>query len=214
MVVKEVKNLCFDLLKEKLDPLGYKPNKKEQRLTKLNNLGFEEISFGTVEYASLKTYKVYFYISVRLNAVEELKEHFIQFFDESAKHKNPTCNINCGSFIGNPDLKFEIKSPEDVENAVAIFWNVYNEHAIEYIKKCYDIQFLNTLYPTYGRACKDWLTISDWFIVVPTIAFLADKPNFPTFRKSFMEYLINEMEMLEIRQKEVNAYLDKITTEN
>ncbi len=214
MVVKEVKNLCFDLLKEKLAPLEYKPNKKEQRLTKLNDLGFEEISFGTVEYAKLKTYKVYFYVSVRLNAVEDLKEHFIQFFDESAKHKNPTCNINCGSFIGNPDLKFEIKSPEDVENAVATFWNVYNEHAIEYIKKCYDIQFLNSLYTTYGKDCKDWLTISDWFIVVPTIAFLADIETFPAFRKEFTDYLINELKMPENKQQEYNAYLDKITTEN
>ena len=214
MVIKEVKNMCFDLLKEKLVPLGYMPLKKEQEFTKLNDFGFDKINFGTVEYAALKTYKIYIYVCVRLNAVEELKEHFIKFVDEHAKQNNSTCNINCGSFIGNSSLQFEIKSPEDVENAVAIFWNIYNEHAIEYIKKCYDIQFLNSLYPTYGKACKDWLTISDWFAVVPTIAFLANKETFPAFRKEFADYLINELKMPENKQQEYNAYLDKITTEN
>lgn len=215
MVVKEVKNLCFDLLKEKLVPLGYKPTKTGiKRFTKVNDLGFDEIWFGSVEYANLKMYKIYFYISVRIDAVEELKANFIKFVDENAKKRKPTCNINCGTFIGNHKLEFEIRTPEDVENAVATFWNIYNEHAVEHIKKCYDIHFLNSLYPKYANMCKDWLSVSDWFVAVPTIAFLADKPNFPTFRKSFMEYLINEMEMPEIRQKEVNAYLDKITTEN
>lgn len=211
MVIKEVKNLCFDLLKEKLAPLAYKADKKDQRFTKLNELGFDEISFGTVEYKALKRHKLYIYISVRVDKIEELKSLFIRFYDKSQEEKNPTCNINCGLFIDNPTLEFEIASPEDVENAVETFWKIYNEHAIEHIKKCYDIDFLNALYSKYGKDCKLWLTVSDWYIVVPTIAYLANKETFPEFRKEYTAYLVNDLKMPEIKLKEMNEYLDKIS---
>lgn len=210
MVIKEVKNLCFDLLKEKLAPLAYKENKKDQRFTKLNELGSDDIWFGTVEYKALKRHKLYIYISVRIDKIEELKSLYTQFYDASQGYKNPTCNINCGLFIDNPTLEFEIASPEDVKNAVETFWQIYNEHATEHIKKCYDINFLNTLYPKYANQCKDWFTISDWFISVPTVAYLANKETFPEFRKEYMTYLENEMKMPEDMLIEMNEYLDKI----
>lgn len=212
MVVKEVKNLCFDLLKEKLVPLGYKTNKKEFRFTKLNDLGFDEVWFGSVEYANLKMYKIYIYVAVRVNAVEELDVLAHNFHDENQKNKSQTCNINCGTFIGNPDLKFEIRTPEDVENAVATFWNIYTEHAIEHIRKCYDIQFLNAIYPKYGKeGAKDWLVIYGWYYKIFTIAYLADKDKFPAFRTAFTDYLINELNMPEKDLQKLNVYLDTIS---
>jgi len=48
----------------------------------LNDLGFEAISFGTIEYTNLKIYKVYIHVCVRIDVIEQLKEHFIKFFDE------------------------------------------------------------------------------------------------------------------------------------
>lgn len=212
MVVKEVKNLCFDLLKEKLVPLGYKTNKKEFKFSKLNDLGFDEVWFGSVEYANLKMYKIYIYVAVRVNAVEELDVLAKDFHDETQKYKSRTCNINCGTFIGNPKLEFEIRTPGDVENAVATFWNIYNEHAVEHIRKCYDIQFLNTIYPTYGQeGAKDWLVVHGWFYKILTIAYLADKDKFPAFRKEFTDYLIHENKMPEEIQQELNVYLDTIS---
>jgi hypothetical protein len=210
MVVKEVKSICFDLLKEKLTPLEFKPNKKQGRFTKLNEFGFDEIWFGTVEYAALKTYKLYFYISVRIDRIERLKNLFINYHDENAKLKNPTCNINCGTLIGNPSLEFEIHTHQDVINAVETFWKIYKDYGIDHIKKCYDINFLNSLFPTYHNNCKDWLTVHGWYMVVPTVAFLADKKTFPEFRKEYTSYLVNDLKMPENKLSEMNEYLDKI----
>lgn len=214
MVIKEVKNLCFDLLKEKLVPLGYKPLKKGLEFTKLNDLGFDKIWFGTTEYAHLKMYKIYIYVSVRIDAVEQLNQHAHEFHDESQIYREPTCNINCGAFTGNPNLEFEIRTPEDVVQAVETFWNIYNEHAVEHIKKCYDIQFLNSIYPKYGERAQDWLVDYGWYFKVFTIAFLANKDTFPTFRKEFTDYLINDLNFPEDVQQDIDVFLNKITSEN
>lgn len=214
MIVKEVKNLCFDLLKEKLNPLGFKPNKKEGRFNKINELGFDEIWFGTAEYAALKTYKLYIYISVRIDKIQSLINLTKDFDDENQKYKNPTCNINCGAFIGQPDLEFEIRTPQDVENAVATFWKIFQDDGIEHLQKCYDIHFLNSIYPTYKDKSDDWFTATNWYIAVPTVAYLADKATFSEFRKEYTSYLVNDLKMPENRLDEMNTYLDKITEYN
>lgn len=210
MLIKEVKNLCFDLLKEKLNPLAYKADKKELQFTKSNEFGFDAIWFGTVEYKDLKRHKLYFYISVRVDEIEKLKNLYMNHND-SQKDKTVTCNINCGSFIGNPDLEFEISSPEDVKNAVATFWQIHNDHIVEDIKKYYDIDFLNSLYPKYGKKCNDWFNASSWYITVPTIAYLANKVTFPEFRKEYLDYLTNDLNIPESRFNKVNQYLDTIS---
>ena len=108
MVVKDVKDLCFSLLKEKLTPLGYKSNKKKQAFTKINDLGFDQIRYGTVEYANLKLYKVYFYIGIRIDEVERIDNFAHKFHEEAFKSQSLTCNLNCGTLIGQEKLEFDL----------------------------------------------------------------------------------------------------------
>lgn len=211
MVAKEVRSLCFDLLKEKLIPLGYKPNKKEGKFRKINEYGFDEVWFGLAEYAALKRYDVYIYISVRVDEIENLKNIYIKSLSEKAKLESRTCNINCGTFIDNPNLEFEIYTPKDIANAVDTFWNIYQNFGIEHIKKCYDINFLNSIYPTYRDKSDNWFTATNWYIAILTVAYIANKETFPEFRKEFTVYLVNDLKMPENRLQEMNEYLDKIT---
>lgn len=211
MVAKEVRSLCFDLLKEKLIPLGYKPIKKDGKFRKINEQGFDEVRFGLAEYAALKRYDVHIYICVRVDEIEKLKNLYIEYYSEKAKLESLTCNINCGTFIDNPELEFIIQTPQDIENAVEKFWSIYQDFGIEHIKKCYDINFLNSLYSSYSNKCKDWLSAYAWYITVLTIAYLANKETFLDFRKEFTAYLVDDLKMPENKLIEMNEYLDKIT---
>lgn len=210
MVAKEVRNLCFDLLKEKLIPLGYKPNKKEGKFRKINEHGFDEVWFGLAEYAALKRYDIYIYISVRVDEIEKLKNLYIKNLSEKAKLESRTCNINCGSFIDNSNLDFVIHTPQDIQNAVERFWNIYQDFGIEHIKKCYDINFLNSIYPKYKKDSNKWFTAASWYIAILTVAYLANKETFIDFRKEFTAYLVDDLKMPENKLIEMNEYLDKI----
>lgn len=211
MDAKEVKNLCFDLLKEKLTPLGYKGNKKEQEFIKMNDIGFDKVYFGIVAYPGLGRCDVDFFISVRIEKIQMLVNRAFKFTNENRKYINPTCNINIGTFVGNPKLDFETFSPEDVKNAVETFWQIFQDFGIEHIKKCYDINFLNSIYPTYKRDSWDWFTASNWYFAILTVAYLADKKTFPAFRKEFTDYLVNDLNMPENKLNEMNEYLDNLS---
>lgn len=180
-------------------------------------MGFDEVRFGTVEYANLKLYNLYFYVAVRVDKVQELENLAHDFSTEDAHLKTVTSNVNCGTLIGQHKFEFDIRSPEDVENAVGTFWEIYNEHAIEHIKKCYDIDYLNSLWPTYGLLqtngidIRNWLTIYGWYHKVLTIAYLANPQTFPQFREEFINYLVNERNFPDDVRQKLDEYLDKIT---
>nr|WP_322624222.1 hypothetical protein [uncultured Flavobacterium sp.] len=217
MFSKDVKSLAYNLLKEKFAPLGYKGNKKNQEFIKKNDAGFDGMFFSTVEYAGLKRYDIKFFVCVRIEEIQRLINLTKKFANDTQQFINPTCIINIGCFTGNYNLNFETFSPEDVENAVETFWKIYNEDAVAHVKKCYDVNFLNTFWKTYGLSqtnsidVKNWFTASNWYIAVLTVAYLADKDTFPTFRKQFSDYLINDRKMPEDKQIEMNAYLDTIS---
>lgn len=210
MVSKEVKKLCFDLLKEKFAPLGHKANKKDQQFIKLNDFGFDGIFFSTAEYAGIKRYDIKFFICVRIEKVQRLINLTRDFAVENQQYKNPTCIINIGAFTGNPTLNFETFSVEDVENAVETFWKTYNDYGVEHIRKCYDVNFLNSFYPKYANMSKDWFTASNWYIAVPTVAYLAEREKFPSFRKEYTAYLVDDLNMPVNKLNEMNEYLDHI----
>ena len=211
MVAKEVEKLCFDLLKEKLTPLGYKGNKKEQEFIKMNDNGFDGMFFHIIKYSQIKRYDIKFVVIVRVNEIEKLKDIFIKYYDESQKFKNPTCVVNIGTLVGDTKLRFETFSPEDVKNAVETFWQIFQDFGIEHIKKCYDIKFLNSIYPKHKDKSNYWFTASSWYFAIPTVAYLADKKTFPVFRKEFTNYLVNDLNMPENKLNEMNEYLDNIS---
>ncbi|MFP9113812.1 hypothetical protein ACLI1A_07700 [Flavobacterium sp. RHBU_3] len=211
MFSKDVKKLCFDLLKEKFVPLGYKANRKGQEFIKPNDFGFDGMFFSTAEYAGLKRYDIKFFVEVRIEKIQQLINLTNEFVNDTQQFINPTCIVNIGTFTGNRTLNFETFSPEDVENAVETFWKIYNDYAIEFIKKCYDIDFLNSFYAKYANMSKDWFTAASWFIAAPTVAYLANKETFPEFRKKYMVYLTNDLNFPEDRLNEINEYLDKIS---
>ena len=175
-----------------------------------NDRGFDWVLFSIVEYAALKQYDILFSVGMRLNKVQELVNQMFSFHQEEQKNKNLTCIVDIGSFTGNHDLKFETFSTADIETAVDRFWEIYIGQAEKYIQNCYDLAFLNRIFPEHREKANRWLTAFQCYVTVPTVAWLADGEGFADFRQAYTKYLV-ECHIPEDKLDELNSYLDRIT---
>lgn len=210
---KDVKDICFELLESDLKVLDYKKDKKDNRFKRTNSLGFDSIYIAIYDFPFINEYHIEFLIQIRVNKVQKWI-NIAENINEDMAEKTATCIVNPGLLLGKPDLKYITHDRKDIENAVKDFLAIFRNYGLQHIQKCYDINYLNTFYKLYGLDCRYWFSAFNWYFAVLTVAFFADKSNFPKFRKSFISYLISELDFSSEMIDDLDKYLDRLSTES
>jgi hypothetical protein len=135
MKLTEVDAAFYDGLREILVPTGFKARKRDFSFKRATDFGFQEVIFAVLDYKP--KFIFLFSIAVRFDAIEDAIAQ-CSGASPASRSAAVTVNVKPAYFTGK-DTRFEVYSPEDIEDALSETRAFFDEHCFPFFDRCSDL---------------------------------------------------------------------------